>query len=194
MGALALALAWVLSLLPLGLDALTDGELGVRGASRLGLTLLPWLALAGLPRARDVRVAASWTAVPFLALPPVALGAALDLGARGAGELAWAALAGLALVVLLSWSARRGGARRAVAWLGLVVLPPVLCTAFALTTAGGTAPPLGALVWVTERTPLGWAWTGARPESTFPFPVGPLLVALLLCAASLAPAAEGEDE
>ncbi len=67
MGALALALAWVLSLLPLGLDALTDGELGVRGASRLGLTLLPWLALAGLPRARDVRGAASWAAAPFLA-------------------------------------------------------------------------------------------------------------------------------
>ncbi len=175
-----IVLAFGLSVLPLLLETASGGSLEVRGASRLGIALLPWLALAGVPRASE----AGWHLGPLLALPPLALAASVDArGALGWSDLLPALGAGVALIALLAFAAGRGRGVYGVLWTVLVAGLPALGVAFGLSAAAGTPGPPPVLVWIALRTPLGWAWEGARAGSAFASPafavgIGALLVAV----------------
>jgi len=168
--------AWALSVLPFLLDAWSGGALGVPGASRLGLAALPWLALAGMPRAGPAEDAARTrrrALVPLaLALPPLALGAGLDLAGHGDAR-ALALRGAVAAALILAWSVAaelaRPAARRApygATWLVLVPASATLHVALAwvpLTTSSGAGGSAGAGASWWLANPLLWAfrWTRA---------------------------------
>ena len=162
MGAPALALAWVASLLVL---LAPRGVLPDPGsASRAALCLVPWLALGGLPRGtprpatRDVLGAA-------LLLSPLGLAVALDL--RGAAVLARAwgptletAVTGLGLFLLFQWAARRAAAGprphlHGALWLVGVAVLPVASAMAAWDGRPGGGP--AWLAWAATVSPLEWA-------------------------------------
>lgn len=183
MARLALIVSWALGLLPLfpPLAALFPREL-----SRVGLVLLPWIALAGIPdvptppRSRAARERSRELALCLALLGPALAAAwALDrsLGHAGAGI---AAGAGAGLVLGLAWarsSAAHGvhEARYALAWL--IGVPGLALLAGVLAAAGSEAGYLGALA---RTSPLGWAWWRAAGGAS---PAGAVIVVVLLALA-----------
>lgn len=185
-------LAWLLSAAPLVLRALdpaaaTNGPLGA-------WALLPWVALAGLPR--GARAPGGGLLALALALPPAALALRLDgADGRGATGLA-AALCGAVLAGVLALAAARaaGSSPRArlvhgAAWLLLVALPPLFAAA---ATWAARDPGHGSRAWDLARrsSPLGWAHAAASGAASTPdaglasVPWGALAVALVLLALS----------
>lgn len=198
----ALILAGALSFAPFALAAASGGTLAPRGASWLALALLPWLALAGLPRAparpgfRASR--AAWLLPVALALPPAALGWTADAAAAGAASRATTTALALLLVVGL-WSAAAeaarpsGPARNAYGLAWLVLVPGTALLATGLGWASRTAPREGAPSWLglVERVgPLVWGLdragapgASALGPGVWPAAVGNVLVALAVLAA-----------
>ena len=126
--------------------------------SLAALSLVGWLALAGLPRAspRSAPGGAGPLALLGLALPALALGAAADLAAGlTPAELLWTAGPGLLLIGLLAAGAERarGGGLHGLGWL-LGVPGLALAPALALWGRGDSS----ALV---AQSPLGWSFLRA---------------------------------
>jgi hypothetical protein len=175
LGVVALALAFVLSLAPVALRLLADAGWAPEGVSLLGLALLPWIALAGLPRA-----AARAPAALGLALPALALAWSMDTrGGAPAAEGLWTLGFGALLILLLERAANAGArGRRELhggVWLALV---PGLVLLGAI--AGG-----GWLGAAADVSPLTWSWTRAAAPAEPGLagaPLGPLAVALVLWA------------
>ncbi len=170
MGARGLVVAWILSVLPLVLGCLGAGSLRIEGASLLGLTLLPWVALAGIPRASR-EGGAGWLGVIALAVPPLALGAGLDLA--GGGDRTGILLAGgggIAILALLAAGAdlarREPRARRVHAglWFLLVPATAALLAALGWAAAPGEGSVPGLLAGVGRLDPLVWVHRWTRPE------------------------------
>lgn len=153
--------AWCLACAPFALSESTFG-----GVSRTALAALPWIAYAGLPRApaqgRE-RIVAALAFEVALFLPPVALGAWIDLAfgspTRGVATIAGASLVlGCLLALAARLSERTAGARQAFAgaWFFAVALGPFLAGALCLGGAPrfGPAPPW--LSFAAHASPLGW--------------------------------------
>ena len=150
--------AWIGSLAP-GILALLlpAGDLGQR--SQLGWALVPWIALAGLPAWSAPELSTRATVTWGLALPPLALAAALDHAAAGTWT-AWAALAttalpGLALIFLLALAAERGRERplaHGLVWL--VLVPGAALCSWSLGLGGALSP---GLEFLAQLSPLTWA-------------------------------------
>jgi hypothetical protein len=173
-------LAALLSALPLVAEG--AGWYAPPAGSRLGVALLVWLALAGLPGRRGGTAAGAVAGVVALASPVLALAAVLD-GAQGAQDRLPAAALGLACAALLAPGARRGGGRavHGVLWLVLVPGLPLLHAALTWASApgGGAAP--GVLPFALS--PLEWAHGLAREGGRAPLSASwtlPLLAALVL--------------
>jgi hypothetical protein len=177
-GAFLLALA-----VPL-LEALFP-RLELTAGSLAALALLPWLLVALVPRTRASEAPLGALAfVLALALPPLALGAGLDL-ARGAEPRALALAGGTSLLVLALWCAAAelaAGARSArgafaAAWL--VLVPGLAVLRFALdfvpSRVAESAP--SALVFSLDPLVLchGWGRAGGLAGSV----AAPASVALL---------------
>ena len=164
MGPGTLVLAFALSLAPVVLATVEGSTLGGGELSVLALASLPWLALAGLPRAARGTPA---VAVVGAALPALALAGAIDWRAGLEPErlgltLAW----GLALIALFAFAAERGrGALHGVLWIALV--PGAAALTYALDAAADVAAP-ARLADVGELSPLIWALASAR-EGQAPF-------------------------
>jgi hypothetical protein len=180
-----LAAAFLLSLLvPVG-EALLPLAPPARG-SLAALALLPWLALATLPEARR-DAAPSWRSgsIPAcLALPPICLGAGVDL-ARGAEAHVLGASAAAGWLVLLLWSlaaelARRAPAASSVfAALWFVLLPGASALALALTWVplrAGSAAPRRAVLLAAD--PLLWCHRWGRAEGLAELRLGELALAV----------------
>ncbi|MEW6072178.1 MAG: hypothetical protein AB1726_06210 [Planctomycetota bacterium] len=188
------AVAWALSVLPFLAERLGGESLAIPGASRAGLVLLPWIALAGLPRRSAAPGALPWTATTAFVLPPLALGAGLDILAGAArGEVLGRCLVGGTLVALLALGAELAGeaGRRlhAVLWLVLVPGSAALLAALAWIGAPGTGSPPVLLAELACCHPLVWAHRAARAEPLLGAAGGLrplLLVGLLALAANLA--------
>lgn len=188
MGTLALLGAWILSVLPFFAETLSGGALAVEGASRFGLALLPWAALAGLPpppvdsaRARGPALALG------LALPPLGLGLGLD-AARGASlfTLATAAAAGLLILVLFLLAARAARrsvrARRVHALLWFLVVPLAAALWLALSWAAGASADASETLPLAARfAPLVWihGWTAAGGSPPTPLAALPTVAVLV---------------
>ncbi len=198
--------AWLLSVLPFLLVRLSGGALEIEGASRLGLALLPWLALAGFPRRGDAGPGAlrfsGWIPVVALALPPVALGAALDLQAGGSPlEVLWRAGVGLALVAGLALAADaardvpRARPWHAGAWLVLVPGSAALCVALTWLGAPGKEPVAAPLAELFRWNPLVLAHAIAGGAASVPATTV-LRVALAVVLLAVVPLAlgRGRDE
>jgi hypothetical protein len=184
------AAAFLLSILvPIG-EALLPAAPLARG-SLAALALLPWLALASLPGAGHESSAPAWRAGSFpacLALPPLGLGAGIDL-ARGADARVLATTAAAGWLVLVLWSlaaelARRAPrARSAFAWLWFVLVPGASALAFALAwvplRAGAAAPRRAPLL---AADPLLWCHRWGRPGGLIELERGELAVALGMAA------------
>jgi hypothetical protein len=174
-GVPTLTVAFLLSVAPILLRLLPDPGWAPEDVSLLGLALLPWIALAGLPRAGET---APRAAAVGLALPALALGWAMD--ARGRGELGldglWTLAAGVLLIATLERAC--AGARRHLyggVWLALV---PGVALLGALGE-GGWSELAGSL------SPLTWSFARAGvPVETglAALPFGPLAAALALWA------------
>jgi hypothetical protein len=121
-----------------------------------------------------------------LAAPPLAAGAAIDLGhGRSGASLVAVALLSLAMILLLGFAARRaesGSRRRAFAWAWIALVPglPVLRCALEL----GRAPRW--LATVADASPIAWAWERAGAEA-FRIPWAGLAVCFGLLAIAGAP-------
>jgi hypothetical protein len=154
---------WLTSIAPL---AIPDAEHWFGGLSRAAFVALPWIAFAGLPRsesARELRRSSAASAAIALALPPLALGARLDIAdGLDAGAVIALSLASVALAVVL-WFAAESSARDSVhasryalAWL--VIVPGVPCLCAALERGG--APSFGGapswLAFAARASPLAW--------------------------------------
>ena len=164
------------SLVPLLLPWFGDGELALAGGRSSVWVLLPWIALAGLPR-RSGGPPLAWCAAALL--PLFALGLAADLRAgRAAGEVLRAALPALGLALLLAAAARRARGARLHALLWLALVPGAAALALVVELFEGPLPALGA-----RATPLAW---GARAAAGAPdvAPWAALAAALLLLAAA----------
>jgi hypothetical protein len=181
----ALWLACLLALLPLCAEAM--GVYAPRGASRALFALLPWLALAGLPR--GARAAQSPELPALLLLPALAAAWAADRRAPGAGGALAPALAGLGAVLLLGAAAARGGALYAVLWTLLVPLPAALLSAFHLSGASGALGGPRGLAGALGATPLAWAVGRLDAHGARASDLAPLCAAALL--ALVARAEEG---
>ena len=206
-----LVVAWGLSLaLPVSLSTLGfEPDVGLR----LGWALLPWLALAGLPRRRPqagLGVAGPssgdrpatglsaflWTLA--LALPPLGLAAGLDAGAGRTEDLIRSG-APLGLVTAGLWSAAatlgarsaRGWATVAALWFVAVPLPTAVGVAlgWAVPESVGLAPgagapdAAGALRWLELGT-LESALGWARGRPVLAFGMVPFAIALAACGAA----------
>ncbi len=170
------AAAFALALLVPLLEASVPGLTLARG-SLAALALLPWLALAPLPRSLRARApispAPADSAFPALrealyvgalALPPLALGAGLDL-ARGADASALSAAGAGGWLLLVLWvgaaahAGRTSRARAAFAWLWFVLLPGAAALRLALAwvplRAGGAASEPERARWLA-LDPLVW--------------------------------------
>ena len=185
-----LAAAFLLSILvPLG-EALLPSVSLARG-SITALALLPWLALAPLPGVRHDPTGPARGALlaGCLALPPLCLGAGVDL-ARGADARVLGVTSAAAWLVLVVWSLAAEGAprtpesRSAFAVLWFLLLPGASALRFALawvparasSAASGRAPFFAA-------DPLLWCHRWGRPEGLAALDLGEL--ALALCGALL---------
>ena len=158
------------------------------GASIYGLTLLPWLALAGLPLGARAPQDPDWKPAQTLfpvavCLPALGLAAGLDL-AQGRLELstqaAWPLLFGGPLLVLVWRLSAVAGRRSRRASLGHVLLWGLLLplsTAFvcaldwAPPPSGAPEPPMAAawrvfnpLLWCLERTEHAAQWASPASE------------------------------
>jgi hypothetical protein len=175
----------------------SSGLLDLGGGSRLALVLLPWLALAGLPRsARDCErpapAALFWRSLlPLLhALPVLAAAAALDHAARQGG-LQGTLLLGIPLLLLLSFaaeSARHGALRRGLygaLWLVLVPGGALLGAALTWGASQGALDPPSFVTAMAPASPLAWALGRVPPGG--PTSAAPLLSALVLLVLGLAP-------
>ena len=168
MGRSALVAAWIGSLAAGILGAWLPAG-GLVHGSQLGWALVPWIALAGLPSWGSPEHATRPVVTWGLALPPLALAAALDHGSgsgAGSGALAsWTTLAtlalpGLALIFLLALAAERGRQTplaHGLVWLLLV--PGTAVCAWSLALGGAQVPGLERLA---RLSPLGWALERAR--------------------------------
>jgi hypothetical protein len=209
-------LVWLASALPFLMEPfLAEGRLA--GISRAALAALPWIAWAGLPRAgtssREIVRAPSVakgapstsakSAPPSpdevtplagalfdvaLCLPPIALGAWIDIAYGIArSQAAFVAASSALLVLVLSLAARLAARsdvslrRHAIVWTLFVVGLPLLRGALEL----GGAPAFGAMpewiTWISRASPL--AWIVARLDATTPSSaaaLGAFLTALLL--------------
>jgi hypothetical protein len=208
-----LALAWSLSALFLVLEATDAGRLGLEGASRLGVVLGLWIALAGLPgtdRERGVARRVAWTLA--LAAPPLGLAFGLDraegLLGEGLGAGAATAVVGLLLVALVAGAAAApaGVARaRTVHAAGWTLWIPGIA---ALFTALSWAPRTGAGAARAELLPAAvraldpllwigsWASAGGAPGPAWRAGIGALVVGVLLFALTAASArgtGDGDD-
>ncbi len=206
------AIALVLALGGPLLLAGADGPVGpwlkpLEGVSWTALALLPWLALAGWPRAAGP--APGWGAalVPWAAsVPAFVLCARLDQAA-GAPSASLALLLGhgLGLGFLLAAGAeaarRRGAAaarRHGRVWLLLMAAAPLLAVALDWAGRPGAGEPpawvsgtasLSPLVWCSELAREGRLIAGAEVTA----PVWPWLAVVLVLVAAWAPArAAGE--
>jgi hypothetical protein len=154
-------LATALSLAPPVLAWAGGRELAVEGASQLALALLPWIALAGTPQAGSSPGGALATAA--LALPSLALGAALDVrGGAAPSQVALAGAVGISCCALLAHASQRASlstarqrAAHAALWTALVALAPALALAVELGRGPRAAP--GWLGVVARSSPVGWA-------------------------------------
>jgi hypothetical protein len=166
--AAGLCLVWSISVASLFLP---DAERWISGLSRTGLCALPWIIYLGLPRVASRHAAglpsttarASTTA--WLALPPLALSARVDIaaGLETRAVLLLAAASAI-LATLALWAAtmaareRRAAAVHAIAWLALVMGTPLLCAAL---ERGGATSYGAAPRWLTAlagASPLQWMW------------------------------------
>jgi len=164
---LLVAVVWGVSSAPLFLETLTDGELVIRGSSRAAWVLLPWMALAGLPRTSTQRLASGRSLL--FALPILGLAAGLDFAeGESPARLAW--FLGGASLLCLGWAALADRARGTGAmrsrygwvWLLGVPLPLAYLTAFAwapahAASAAGSWPScwsLNPLIWVHRHASL----------------------------------------
>lgn len=165
------AVALSASCLPLLLPWWSQGELSLAAGRTCAWVVLPWVALAGVPRRAPAPTASF---VVALVLPLLALGAAADLAAeRPVGDVALTAGVGMGLVVLLSLAARRaeGGLAHAVAWWALV--PAASALALTAEVVGWNT------IWQgTAALPLGWAARSAGGAHIAPW--GALAAALIL--------------
>ncbi len=169
-------LAWSLALIPFLIESASGGAIGFPGASKLGLVLLPWIALAGLPSGKEReepdRKGLGSLSVLFLALPEVALGAGLDRASSTTAGLpreAWWTLA-IAVIVAVCWKAaadRKGSRTRAFQgglWTALVPGAAALHVALLWVpdVPGVTGDTL--VEWIGRTNPLVWAarWTAER--------------------------------
>jgi hypothetical protein len=185
------AVAWLLSCAPIALPSIwPPAEASLGEASRAALSVLPWLAWIGLPGALGSGSAKDSGSITLgtaaLAAPPLAAGAAIDLGhGRSGATLAALALLSLAMILMLGFAARRaecGSRSRAFAWAWIALVPglPILRCALEL---GGTP---SRLATVANASPIAWAWecAGAGP---FRIPWAGLAVCLGLFAIAGAP-------
>ncbi len=155
MGTALAVLAWLFSAAPLCAAAWI--EVGPTGGSlgHTGLVLLPWIALAGLPR--GARRTAGEPSLPWTALflPPLVLAAHLDLAGGASFERLALGLCGmlcaLALLVLAARRAAPAGWIHPVGWLVLVAGPPALVRA---TILGVGEAPLPLAQRVAGASPL----------------------------------------
>lgn len=195
------AAAFLLSLLVPLLEGLLPAVPLARG-SLAALALLPWLALATLPRAErkdgvgekngaDPSAPPWWRATLFagcLALPPLALGVGIDL-ARGAEPLALAPAAAAAWVALVLWvgaaerAARAARARAPFAWLWLALLPgaAALRLALAWVPLRASSVPAGRSP-LFALDPLVWCHRWGRPGALESPAYGELALAVLAAA------------
>jgi len=177
--------------------ALERGETPWQGASLSALVLLPWLALAGVPRgpggASPAEGARAALRAAALALPPLGLALGLDdvRGFEPAGLLA-RALPAWALVFLWGWAAelarasRRAG--RAYSALWLLALPGSAALWVALVWAArGSAARAPALDLVAPLNPLLWlhGWGRIDGLEAAASAAAPLLSAGIVLAAVL---------
>lgn len=187
-----LAAAFLLSILvPLG-EALLPAIPLARG-SLTALAVLPWLVLAPVPRRSNAPAEPAWRAAlasACLALPPLFLGAGVDL-ARGAEPAVLAATGAAAWLVLLLWSsaaecAARSAARlRVFAALWFVLLPGASALRFALAWVplrAGAAEPGRAPLFALD--PLLWCHRWGRAGGLAEPRLGEL--SLAVCAALFA--------
>ena len=203
-----LAGAWGLSVLPFLLARATGGDLEVEGIAWFGLVLLPWLAVAGMPRHAPlpatepaVRPPAPWVGVAALALPALALGVGLD-AAGGRSEVWLPAVLGVALVAGLaagaSGAARHPRARgiHAAAWLVLVPGTAALLVALGWIGAPGAGDAPAFLRELARWNPLVWAHAAASAGDPggAGLPLRPLLAVAVLGLAPLAGARRGAEE
>lgn len=209
------AAAFLLALLVPLLEGSFSGVSLARG-SLAALALLPWLALAALPRASLTRVPLTRERpgarralrealfAGALALPPLALGAGLDL-ARGVEPRALAAVCAGGWLVLVLWVAAAAHAtstaraRTGFALLWLALVPGAAALRLALAWV-----PLGASWDAPGRTPLFaldplvWCHRWGRAGGLEVLAVGELALAVgaallaLLCVLALARPAHPE--
>lgn len=191
MAARQLAAAFLLSIFVPLCEALLPAVPLARG-SLAALAILPWLVLLPLPLRARAPEEPSWRAPLFgacLALPPLCLGAGIDL-ARGVEPRVLAANAAAAWLVLVLWSGAAGCAgrsqrsRSAFAALWFLFLPGASALRFALawvplrgSTSGPSRAPLFAL------DPLLWCHRWGRAGGLEQLQLLELLLAL--CAALL---------
>ncbi len=177
-------LAWSLSLLPILIESASGGAIGFPEASKLGLVLLPWIALAGLPHEKEREKPAERSRDALLtlvlALPPVALGAGLDVAAAtstGAPSEPYGTLS-IAALVIVCWRAaadRKGSRTRALQgglWTALVPGAAALHVALLWVPRGTRGASnsaadgmvSAALEWIGRTNPLVWIarWTADR--------------------------------
>lgn len=206
MAARQLAAAFLLSVLVPLCEALLPSASLARG-SLAALALLPWLVVLPWPRSGREGVEPLWHRPLFgacLALPPLCLGAGIDL-ARGVEPRVLAATTAAAWLVLVLWSGaaacavRSPRARAAFATLWFLLLPGAAALRCALvwvpqrasTSAAGRAPlfALDPLVWCHR-----WGRAGGLEQAPllelFLALGAALLVLLVVLALERAPGAE----
>ncbi len=133
------------------------------GVSRAALAALPWIAVAGLPR-RDRGGGFGGIAVEIaLLVPPLALGARLDLAAgMERAHLGLIVAASLVFTAALSFAAREAASERrarglyAWLWFAFVAGVPILCATLALGGASLFGPPPAILARIAAASPLQW--------------------------------------
>jgi hypothetical protein len=170
-------LALAASLAPLVLPWIGQGEHALEGGRLCAWVLVPWVALAGLPRRTG---AGALPLAVALLLPVLALGVAADLRAeRELGDVAATAGAGLALALLLALAARRGRGARLHGALWLLLVPGAAALALTAELAGWERVRAGA-----AALPLVWIARAARGAPLAPPWVALLAGVLLALAAS----------
>jgi hypothetical protein len=156
--------AWLLSLLPLALEAAGHPLADPASHSRLALVCLPWIAFAGLPRAtrKDFRASDLLGPLAF-ALPPVCAAFALDR-AQGLALLPLALFAANAagLLLLLALAAELAARPRAPAalyafcWWSLLPASALLRAALVWGARTERPQPPAWLDLVASASPLTW--------------------------------------
>lgn len=181
-----LAAAFLLSLLVPLSETLMPSVSLARG-SLAALALLPWLALAPLPVANPDASVPAWRGALLagcLCLPPLCLGAGIDL-ARGAEARVLGPTCAAGWLVLFLWSlaardaARTPQSRSAFAVLWFLLLPGAAGLRFALAwvpVRASSATPGRALLLAAD--PLVWCHRWGRPEGLAELALGEAALAL----------------